>query len=56
MPAKNRKQWKLLWAKADRGEISKKVADEFTHGVDYSKLPEKAKSHTPRKRRRSHTR
>lgn len=39
MPPKSKKQFKWAHAAYARGQISEKVKDDYTHGVDYHKLP-----------------
>ena len=43
MPVKSKAQFRKFGAMYERGEISKKKLDEWTKGVDYNKLPERAK-------------
>jgi hypothetical protein len=44
MPAKSKAQQKALFAKANRGEVPMKVAEEFAvSGKAYKKLPERVK-------------
>ena len=45
MPAKSKKQFRWAQAAYSRGEISKKVKDDYTHGVDYHKLPTRRRKH-----------
>lgn len=55
MPMKSKAQWKAMAAKMQRGEISKKVFDEFAHATkSYKALPEhvKPKSRGPKRRQR----
>ncbi len=40
MPSKSKKQFRKFKAMEARGEVSHKVADEFTKGVNYKTLPE----------------
>ena len=41
MPAKSKEQFRKLQILYKEGKISKKVLDEYVHGVDFSKLPDR---------------
>lgn len=49
MPYKSAAQRRLFHAKEERGEISKKIVDEYDQASKGLKLPEKVKS-KPKKR------
>jgi len=49
MPVRSKSQLRKFFAMYERGEISKATLDEWTHGVNAKKLPEKVKK---RKRKR----
>jgi 16S rRNA U516 pseudouridylate synthase RsuA-like enzyme len=53
MPAKSKKQFRKMFVLHDRGQITQEELDDFTHGVNYKKLPmRKAKKKVARKKRR----
>lgn len=41
MPAVSKDQFKKMQVLYHEGKISKKTLDEYTHGVDFSNLPDK---------------
>jgi len=41
MPAVSKAQFKKMFLLYHQGKITKKQLDEFTHGVNYGKLPAK---------------
>jgi hypothetical protein len=43
MPAKSRAQFKKMFVLEKEGKISKKELKDFTHDVNYKKLPKKVK-------------
>jgi len=43
MPYQSKAQQRYMHAAASRGEIKKKVVDEYDEKTDFSKLPEKVK-------------
>lgn len=43
MPVTSRRQFRKIWSLVERGELTREKAKEMTAGVDYDKLPEKAK-------------
>ena len=49
MPFKSKAQQRYMHAKADDGEISKKVVKEFDKETDFDNLPEKAKKKVEKK-------
>ena len=51
MPYKSKAQERAMNAKAERGEISQRVVDEFNRASKGKKLPERAKSKKREKRR-----
>jgi len=50
MPAKSKSQWAKLAILRRKGKLSKAKFDEFTHGVDWHKLPQHVKSRKAQRR------
>ena len=51
MPFKSKAQQRAMHAKAARGEISKKVIEEFDRATDFKKLPERVTKRKTAKKR-----
>jgi hypothetical protein len=52
-PVMSRSQYKKMYARFNRGEISRSELNEWLRGVDYSKLPaRKRKERAPKRGRR----
>jgi len=52
MPLKSKAQLRKFAAMLNRGEITQTQFDEWTEGVDISKLPERKGQKYPKKRRK----
>lgn len=52
MPARSKAQFKKMFILYKQGKITKEELNEFTHGVDYKKLPAKKRAKRTEKRRR----
>lgn len=46
MPVKSKSQWRKLASEVNKGRMSQRKFQEWTHGINYDKLPERKKKRT----------